>query len=447
METIRTGRTILWWVALGFVLRLCARLYTGEADFWANGYRFYFAMAQNISAGNGIGFNGGPPTAFRVPLYPILIALLTWGRPLFLPVLFAQALIGAGTVWCAAWLAGEMFSSRAAVTAAALTAVYPYYVVHDTALQETGLFTLLTAVSVILLLRTQKGGSGGMAVCAGLALGADVMTRSTIAPFAVFAPVLLISLGAGTLKARLRVALLCAGALVLTVSPWLARSYRLTGVPTLSTETGFQVWNGNNPYTFSHYPAESMDLSVTAAFDAMSAGDKARLEKLRANEAVRDRWFLQKGVEYIRAHPWLSVANGFRKLGAAFGWLMSPRRSFWPSLVHALSYGPVMALGMWGMWTRRSHWREDAIIYAVFVAFAAVTWVCFAHTSHRSYLDVYWIVFAAGRTESLRRKYLPQLRFVFFPPELKNVSRETFASETPSNVTVFRKFAQILCAT
>ena len=136
METIRTGRTILWWVALGFVLRLCARLYTGEADFWANGYRFYFAMAQNISAGNGIGFNGGPPTAFRVLLYPILIALLTWGRPLFLPVLFAQALIGAGTVWCAAWLAGEMFGSRAAVTAAALTAVYPYYVVHDTALQE-----------------------------------------------------------------------------------------------------------------------------------------------------------------------------------------------------------------------------------------------------------------------------------------------------------------------
>jgi hypothetical protein len=196
--------------------------------------------------------------------------------------------------------------------------------------------------------------------------------------------------------------LLCGGALVLTVSPWLARSYRLTGVPTLSTATGFEVWSGNNPYTFSHYPTESIDLS-TAAYDAMSAAEKARKEKLQGNESVRDRWFLQKGVEYIRAHPWLSVANGFRKLGAAFGWLPSPRRGFWPNLVYALSYGPVMALGTCGMWSRRSRWREDAFMYALFVVFAAVTAVFFTHTSHRSYLDVYWIVFAAGGTESLRR--------------------------------------------
>lgn len=387
---------ILCWVSLGLVLRLCARLYSGEADFWVNGYRFYFTIARNISAGNGIGFDSGSPTAFRVPLYPILIAFLTRGRPLFLPVLFAQALIGAGTVWCAARLAGGMFDSLAAQTAAALTAIYPYYVVHDTALQETGLFTLLTAVSVILLSRTRKGGSGAVAMCAGLALGADVMTRSTIAPFAVVAPVLLVALGAGTLKDRLRVALLCSGAIVLAISPWLIRSYRLTGVPTLSTATGLEFWTGNNPYTFSYYPTESIDLSRAAAYDAISIEEKARLAKLQGNEALRDRWFLQKGVEYIRAHPWLSVDNGFRKLGAAFGWLPSPRRSFWPNLVYALSYGPVMALGIWGMWLRRSRWREDVFIYALFVEFAAVTAVFFAHTSHRSYLDVYWIVFAAG---------------------------------------------------
>ena len=88
--------------------------------------------------------------------------------------------------------------------------------------------------------------------------------------------------------------------------------------------------------------------------------------------------------------------SGLRKRAAAFGWLPSPRRSFWPSLGYALSYGPVMILGLWAMWTSRRHWREHSIFYTQFVAFAAVTAVFFGHTSYRAYLDVYWIVFAAG---------------------------------------------------
>jgi hypothetical protein len=55
-----------------------------------------------------------------------------------------------------------------------------------------------------------------------------------------------------------------------------------------------------------------------------------------------------------------------------------------------------MILGLWGMWACRSHWREHSIFYAQFVSFAAVTAVFFGHTSYRAYLDVYWIVFAAG---------------------------------------------------
>jgi hypothetical protein len=48
------------------------------------------------------------------------------------------------------------------------------------------------------------------------------------------------------------------------------------------------------------------------------------------------------------------------------------------------------------MWRRRAHWREDSVIYLLFATFMLVTAVFWAHTSHRAYLDVYWIVFAAG---------------------------------------------------
>src|ERR1700722_4762688 len=148
-------RAVYWFAALAFALRIVARLfYTGLADFWIYGYGFFFELAQSIAQGTGFSV-GGPPTAFRVPLYPILLAGLTLGHQAFWPIAIAQSLIGAGTAICAALLACRLydgqFGRRAAILAAAITAVYPYYVIHDTALQETSFYTLLTIAAVLVL--------------------------------------------------------------------------------------------------------------------------------------------------------------------------------------------------------------------------------------------------------------------------------------------------------
>jgi 4-amino-4-deoxy-L-arabinose transferase-like glycosyltransferase len=387
-------RAIWGFIVLAFVLRFCARLYMGADGYFSGGYSMFFGIAKSITAGTGIGFGNGQPETFRVPLYSLLLAAVTMGRELFLVVAVMHSLIGAATVWCTARLAEQLFNEAAAVIAAAITAVYPYYVVHDTALQDTSLYTLLTAVSILLLLRAHRTSSAWWALGAGLAFGADVMTRVTIAPLAVLAPIWL----AGT---RRRSAVVCAVALALAVAPWLIRQYRLTGVVTLSTETGLEVWNGNNALTFSHYPEESSDLSKAAAFDSLTLQEREELEAL-SDEAARERWFLLKGLAYIREHPGLAFTRDIRKIVSAFGWLPSPRHGRWGNLAHAVSYGPVMTLGLCGMWLRREHWREEAIIYAAFVSFAVVTALIFGHTSHRVYLDVYWIAFAAGTLERLR---------------------------------------------
>ena len=178
----------MWIILFAFAARVAVRWYSGGPDFWENGYTFFFALAQNIAAGNGVSFDGDPPTAFRVPLYPMFLAAVTLGHQAFLPVLLAQCLIGAGTVWCAAMIARDLFGNTAAIIAAILTAIYPYYVVHDTALQETSLYTFLMALAVLLLLRVRRSGSVLTATGAGLALGAAVLTRANLAPFALFAP-------------------------------------------------------------------------------------------------------------------------------------------------------------------------------------------------------------------------------------------------------------------
>ena len=373
-------------------------MYAGSTDFWMNGYTIFFDLAKSIAAGQGIAFQGGGPSAFRVPLYAAFLAAVTFGDKLFFPVVLVQALVGAGTVWCAALLAREMFGVAAALPAAVLTAIYPYYVLHDTALQETSLFTFLTILATLLLVRARRTRSGGKAMGAGLVLGADVLVRANLAPFAMIAPLWLAFAGPGahSWKQGLRLAFLCAGVTVLIVSPWLVRSYWLLGSPVLTSQTGFFLWVGNNPYTFTHYPNESIDRSEAVALAALTPQETMEINALGPNEAALDQWFWRKGLEYIHEHPLQTFSNGFRKLEAAFGWLPSPRRGFWPDLVQAVSYGPIMVLGMWGMWASRRHWREHMIIYLLFLSFAAVTAVFFGHTSYRSYLDVYWIIFAAG---------------------------------------------------
>src|SRR5262245_36797920 len=180
-----TSHKLVWIIIfVAFAARVAVRWYTGEKDFWENGYTFFFALAQNIAAGNGISFGGDSLTTFRVPLYPMFLAAVTLGHQTFLPILVAQSLIGAGTVLCAAQIVRELFGNTAAVIAGVLAAIYPYYVVHDTALQETGLYTFLTALAVLLLMRVRRNGSASMAAFAGLTLGVAVLTRANLAPFA-----------------------------------------------------------------------------------------------------------------------------------------------------------------------------------------------------------------------------------------------------------------------
>jgi hypothetical protein len=371
-----------------------ARLCQGIDAFWVNGYSFFFEFAQSIAAGKGIAVANGVPTAFRVPLYSVLLAGLTFGHHWFWPVAIAGSLIGAGTVFCAALLARQMFAGpvgqSAATLAAGITAVYPYYVMHDTALQETSLFTLLTLVAIVLAQRVACDGALLPAGTCGLVLGLDVLTRSPIAPFALIVPVWLIA------KKRVAPGLLCALVLGLTVFPWLWRNYELTGEPVLTTEAGFELWNGNNEMLFRYYPTQSIDVSINANVDAQSTQDQSQLAQLGSNEAGIDHWYQRKALAYVRAHPWLTFTNGFRKIGATFDWLPTPRRSVAQTLAHAFSFGPVMVLGLWGMWMRRAHWREDSLIYLLFVQFLLVTAVYFGQTNHRVFLDVYWIVFGAG---------------------------------------------------
>ena len=207
----------------------------------------------------------------RMPAYPLFLALTALIGKNYLWIIIPQALMGAGTVHCAFLIGRELFGLSTGVLASILTALYPYYVVHDTALQETGMFTFLTALSVLLLLRASRSDSLVGWATAGLALGAAVLTRQTLTGFAAGALLWIgmFSQGSRRSKSYLFVAVMVP--LSLMIGPWLARNYLVVGSPVLTSEFGYQLWMANNAMTFTHYPRESIDRSTEEALRSSHA--------------------------------------------------------------------------------------------------------------------------------------------------------------------------------
>src|SRR5262249_46528278 len=133
----------------------------------------------------------------------------------------------------------------------------------------------------------------------------------------------------------------------------------------------------------------------------------------------------------------------FRKLDAAFSWRLNPFREPLAQAAYSIAYVPVAILGLVGMFLAYRR-REVILIGMLFVAFICVTAVFWAHTSHRSYLDVYWIVFAASVMERVwtarSRAALPALH----SGEIEG--SQGFRSWTGSRGGVFHPFSNLFRA-
>lgn len=395
-------------LAVAFLIRLAVRTAFGERDFWENSYSGYYQLAENVVAGKGLCFD--TTCAWWPPLYPLFLALTALGGKHYLLVVVPQALIGAGTAFLSFLMARQLFGVTAGLISCALAAMYPYYVMHDTALQETSMITLVTALAVWLLMQASCSNTLAAWSLAGLALGAMALTRASVSPGIALAVVWVAAWGAaGNLRARaIRVSVVLL-TLALAIAPWLIRTYRLTGAPVLSSQTGRALWIGNNAETFSHYPRETIDKSEGEAWSkTLTAADRTELERLPGEIQISD-WFERRGWAFIRANPRLTFKRAFLKLGAGFWWRLNPLREPLAQASYAVGYIPVAVLGLAGMFLARRK-PETILVALLFVGFACTTAVFWAHTSHRAYLDVYWMVFAAPVVERIGRSCMRKTR-------------------------------------
>src|SRR5687768_3847002 len=377
---------------MAFGIRLVVRLYFGEEYFWRNSYSLFYGIAERLAAGVGLSYEWmGTKYAHRPPVYPALLAATTMFGKSYIAIAILQSLIGAGTVLCAYFIGKELFDKTVGRLAAIGVALYPYFVMHDTALQETGVFTFLTALSVLLLLKSCQ--NRAIAVAAGVALGLAILTRATLIGFVPFALLWVLLLSDRVRGQAVRRTAAVSIGLMLVITPWLVRNYVQIGTPTISTLSGLTLWAGNNPHTFSNYPNQSIDRSVNTGWSGLTPEEDAYIRS--TDEVRQNAWFINKALDYIQQHPKETMNRAFSKVAAGFSWSLNPRRERLVQVVYFLSYVPVLVMGIAGAWLARRRWREYGLIAGLFLSFIIVTAIFFAHTSHRVFLDVYLIIFAA----------------------------------------------------
>ena len=443
----RQGWTIAL-LSLGAVgLRLAACWYwAGDLSNDPDGY---WGLAERLAEGAGFVSPDGSGTAFRPPLYPLLLSgivtLGPWG------VVFLHTLLGLAAVLGTYWLGRRLGDERLALFAAAFVAVDPLLVRYaPQVMTETLCATLVVLATAGLFLERRAANSLGeenggtwrwvaLAGGLGMILGLAALARPT---FLVWLGLLVgdalirelaiwwkqrpsaASASSAESASSNSVGRNCALLLplglgvALVVAPWALRNAKVLGEYKLTTtHGGYTLLLGNNEIFWR----EVVEADERKAWSGESlARWQATLEaELRKDgvdprdELARDAWMQQRAEENIRADPRSFVRACYFRLTRLWGVLpMGPEEvgivlsarsalgayyvmTFLLAAIGGLTWLRENRGGEWVFWSDSAEsvtWRS--LVWLV-LAFSAVHSVYWTDTRMRAPLAVAVGLFAA----------------------------------------------------
>jgi hypothetical protein len=288
------------------------RLNTKDFDADPDGYR---RIAETFNEYGMYGVQpasapGPQPTAFRPPLYPLLVAaccLFEGGEMSLLGA--AQVVLGAATVALTFWLALTWgLPRRGAVLAAAFVTFDPILLKQSVLVMTETLAAFLAVASLCLLTALGNRPTLARSFATGACLGLCVLCRPTFLIWAEICAVGLLSIVPGS-RRRLAIGAMFVLGLALLLSPWVVRNYRVFGRPiATTTHGGFTLWLANNPYFFAHLRKQSW----------LTPWPGPNTEP-PTNEVERDREHYAQARAAIRAEPGMFLAACCYRLTRLWG--------------------------------------------------------------------------------------------------------------------------------
>lgn len=207
----------------------------------------YLVLARSLAEGRGFSLKGGP-TAYRPPLYPLMLAPLVFrfdAGTLPWRVAALHLILGGGTVVLTAVAMRRWGGSPGqSLLAAAIVAFDPVLVAQAKSVMTETLAAFLTAGTLAAL----AGGGLRDALFGGVGFGLAALCRPSLLPGAVLTTAAALVVGPGEARLRIRRAALLASATVVVLVPWAWRNARLFGEPIwTTTHGGYTFALANNP--------------------------------------------------------------------------------------------------------------------------------------------------------------------------------------------------------
>jgi 4-amino-4-deoxy-L-arabinose transferase-like glycosyltransferase len=206
----------------------------------------YLPLARSIAEGEGLAIHGRP-TAYRPPLYPLVLAPLTvlGGEGAVLGGVAAlHVALGAGTVWLVSVAAkGWGLGHRRALAAALVVAFDPLLLGQSRAVMTEPLAAFLLAAALALFAQPGlKGLLGG-----GLFCGLAGLCRPSSLAGSVLAVVGYAAFGPGPTGRRFAHSLALTLTIAAVLTPWAIRNCLVFGEPIwTTTHGGYTLALGNN---------------------------------------------------------------------------------------------------------------------------------------------------------------------------------------------------------
>ena len=264
-NTRDTNRWIVACVGLGLALRVVFALFYWVNQPLTHDEREYLALGRSVARGEGFRYPADEPSPGtgqqfgRAPGYPLFLAALavtTAAEHAPRRVQLAQACVGALGIWFIAAIAGRVAGPRAAVTAAAIAAVYPPLVWMPSYVLSETLYSTVALAAALALTRAAGGArreAHDPAVSPRLASRSPVLAGAILSGLAILirpAMLFFVPLAALWLLRQRRAAhaVMFVVIAALCVAPWTIRNHRIYGRwIAVASEGGVTFWTGNHP--------------------------------------------------------------------------------------------------------------------------------------------------------------------------------------------------------
>jgi 4-amino-4-deoxy-L-arabinose transferase-like glycosyltransferase len=329
---------------------------------------------------------------FRPPLYPLLIAWCyeTFDSPI-VSLRLIQVVLSTATCWFLFGIAKELYGPTAGVLAGTIFSLYPLCVFFSAVLMAETLLLFCTGLVYWCLNRYCMFPNFMRAISIGICLALGALCKPVML---VWLPGLLaVIYWKCENRSRLMHAFSVLISLFIIILPWTVRNAYVTNhVVPISTNTGINFLVGNEPGSTGYY-RDGIDYWAMAN----------EIADYEDDPVIRDTKVIRAVIKGVWREPFGFFRMGVVKVLLLWNPLIEDG-SWFQRLVILFTSGPLLLVGILGVWKIRSHpliWCATLFIVSLTIVHA----VFFSHVRFRLPIDLVLIVPAACYLSSGLRGY------------------------------------------